>query len=331
MPMNTNEYQDVLDHVVTIVKQARTNAVQKASAEMVRMYWLIGNQIVERSEWGNKFVDTLSRDIRAAFPGVKGFSPRSLKYMAKFAREVDSQLCSSYCTIPWGHIMKLLDKTEPGEMREWYREAIVENGWSQIVLDHQIDLHLYERQALAGKVTNFDRTLPAPNSELAQQALKDPYIFDFITAKQNQQEHDIEEQMLSNVTNLLLELGTGFAFMGRQYHLAVGKEDFYIDLLFYNTMLHCYIVIELKNGRFKPEYTGKLSFYVSAVNGELRGPSDGPTIGLLLCKSKDDVVARYALQDINQPIGVSEYRLSDALPDDLSSCLPSPEDLESHL
>lgn len=176
--------------------------------------------------------------------------------MAKFAREVDSQLCSSYCTIPWGHIMKLLDKTEPGEMREWYREAIVENGWSQIVLDHQIDLHPYERQALAGKVTNFDRTLPAPDSELAQQALKDPYVFDFITAKQNQQEHDIEEQMLSNATNLLLEPGTGFALVGRQYHLVVGHTDFYIDPLFYNIKLHCCVVVELKNVEFKPEFAG---------------------------------------------------------------------------
>ena len=331
MLMHTNEYQDILDHVVSIVQQARTSAIQKASAEMVRMYWLIGNEIVERSEWGSKFIDTLSHDIRTAFPSIKGFSPRNLKYMAKFAREVDARLCNSCCTIPWGHITLLLDRTEPGARREWYIAATAENGWSRSVLDHQIDLHLYERQALAGKVTNFERTLPSPDSELAQQALKDPYVFDFIATKQGQQEHDIEEQMISNVTNLLLELGTGFAFMGRQYHLAVGEEDFYIDLLFYNTRLHCYVVIELKNEKFRPEFTGKLSFYVSAVNGELRGPTDGPTIGLLLCKAKDNVVARYALQDINQPIGVSEYRLSDALPDDLSACLPSPEDLENRL
>lgn len=298
---------------------------------MIRMYWLIGNELVERSEWGNKFIETLSRDIRAAFPGIKGFSVRSLKYMAKFAREVDSELCNSYCTIPWGHVVKLLDKTNPGERREWYRQAIIENGWSQIMLDHQIDLQLYERQQLAGKVTNFSRTLPAPESELAQQALKDPYVFDFITTRQGYQEHEIEQRMVENVTKTLLELGTGFAFMGRQYHLAVGGEDFYIDLLFYNVMLHSYIVVELKNTAFKPEYTGKLTFYVSAVDGELRGEGDNPTIGLLLCKEKNDVVAEYTLKDVNRPIGVSEYRLDDVLPGDFAKYLPSPEDLQSRI
>lgn len=298
---------------------------------MVRMYWLIGNEINERSEWGNKFIDTLSRDIRSAFPGIKGFSTRSLKYMAKFAREVDSELCNSYCTIPWGHIVKLLDRTKPGDEREWYRNAIVENGWSQVVLDHQIDLKLYERQALAGKVTNFTRTLPAPDSELAQQALKDPYIFDFITAKQGYREHDIEGQMVSNATKLLLELGTGFALVGRQYHLVVGHTDFYIDLLFYNIKLHCYFVVELKNDDFKPEFAGKLSFYISAVDGELAGEGDNPTIGLLLCKSKDNVVAEYSLQNVDAPIGVSEYRLGDALPEGYAKYLPTPEDLQARI
>lgn len=331
MLMSNKEYKETLNHIVGIVNQSRSNAVQKASAEMVRMYWLIGAEIVERSTWGNKFVETLSHDIRCAFPGIKGFSVRSLKYMAKFAREVDTQLCNSYCTIPWGHIVKLLDKTEPGEKREWYRRAIIENGWSQVVLDHQIDLKLYERQVVADKVTNFARTLPAPDSELAQQALKDPYIFNFITAKQGQQEHDIEEQMVTNVTNLLLELGTGFAFMGRQYHLMVGGEDFYIDLLFYNTKLRCYVVIELKNDKFKPEFTGQLSFYVAAVDGELAGEHDNPTIGLLLCKEKNDTVAEYSLKDVNAPIGVSEYRLGDVLPEEYIKYLPTPEDLQARI
>lgn len=331
MLMNTNDYKDTLHRVIDIVNQSRTNAVQRASAEMVHMYWLIGRVINDHSEWGNKFIDTLSHDIRAAFPGIKGFSVRSLKYMAKFAREVDPQLCNSYCTIPWGHIVKLLDKTEPGEKREWYRQAIVENGWSQIVLDHQIDLNLYERQALAGKVTNFSRTLPEPDSELAQQALKDPYIFDFITARQDMQEHDIEEQMMANVTKLLLELGTGFSFVGRQYHLVVGDSDFYIDLLFYNIKLHCYMVVELKNVPFQPEFAGKLGFYVEAVDGELAGEGDGPTIGLLLCKSKDDVVAEYSLQSIDEPIGISEYRLGDTLPEGYGGILPTPEDLAARL
>ena len=331
MLMNTSAYQGVFDRIVNIVNEARASAVQKASAEMVRMYWSIGCELNARSEWGNKFIETLSRDIRTAFPGVRGFSVRSLKYMAKFAREVDEQLCSSCCTIPWGHLMLLLDKTEPGPKREWYLKAAIENGWSRTVLDHQIDIKLYERQVIAGKVTNFSRTLPAPDSELAQQALKDPYVFDFITARQDMQEHDIEEQMVNDVTKLLLELGTGFAFMGRQYHLTVGNEDFYIDLLFYNTQLHSYVVVELKNERFKPEFTGQLGFYVSAVDGELAGEYDRPTIGLLLCKTKDDVVAEYSLNNVSAPIGVSEYRLGDALPEEYGKYLPTPEDLEARI
>lgn len=331
MLMNSHDYQDALKHIVDIVNQSRANAVQKASAEMVRMYWLIGNELVQRSEWGNRFIDSLSKDIRAAFPGIRGFSVRSLKYMAKFAREVDSELCSNCCTIPWGHIMLLLDKTEPGDSREWYLNAARENGWSRAVLNHQIDLKLYERQVMAGKVSNFTRTLPSPDSELIQQALKDPYIFDFITTKQGLHEHDIEEQMVSNVTNLLLELGTGFAFMGRQYHLNVGSEDFYIDLLFYNTQLRCYVVIELKNEKFKPEFTGQLSFYVAAVDNELAGKFDNPTIGLLLCKEKDNVVAEYSLRDIDAPIGVSEYRFGDILPEQYSNYLPTPEDLQARI
>lgn len=331
MLMNNGEYRDSLDRIVSIITDARMRALQGANAEVVRMHWLVGGELNERSEWGNKYIDTLSKDIRTTFPGIKGFSARSMKYMAKFNREVSYQLCSSCCTIPWGHIMVLLDKTEPGARREWYIGATVENGWSRPVLVHQIESNLYERQALAGKVTNFRRTLPAPESELAQQELKDPYIFDFITTRQSMMERDIEDQMVANVTSLLLELGTGFAFMGRQYHLNVGGEDFYIDLLFYNVKLHCYIVVEFKNAEFKPEYTGKLSFYVSAIDGELRGEGDNPTIGLLLCKEKNDVVAEYSLQDINQPIGVSEYRLGDELPGDLAKYLPSPEDLQARI
>lgn len=331
MLMNADEYKEVLNRIVAIVSSARARVVQNASAEVVRMYWSTGCVLNEYSDYGTAFIDSLSKDIRMAFPGVKGFSTRSLRYMAKFAREVDLENCSSCCKIPWGHIMLLLDKTEPGERRTWYIDATIENGWSRSVLDHQIDLKLYERQALAGKVTNFTRTLPAPDSELAQQALKDPYVFDFITVRQDLHERDIEEQMVSDVTKLLLELGTGFAFMGRQYHLVVGEDEFYIDLLFYNTKLRCYVVVELKNERFKPEFTGQLGFYVAAVDEELACEADNPTIGLLLCKSKDNVVAEYSLRSIDAPIGVSEYRLGDALPGEYAEYLPTPEDLQARI
>lgn len=328
MLANNSEYMNLLEQVKREIAQTRTQVASQASASIVGMYWRIGRHLNEEREYGTSFIDSLSKDIRAAFPGIKGMSARSLRYMAKFAREVDAEFCNDYCKIPWGHVVKLLDKTKAGEQREWYRLATIENGWSQTVLDHQLDLKLYERQVLSSKVSNFSRTLPDPQSELVQQQLKDPYVFDFITTRQSHEEHEVEQQMVENVTNTLLELGTGFAFMGRQHHFVVGGEDFYIDLLFYNTKLHCYVVVELKNDKFRPEYAGKLSFYISAIDGELAADVDNPTIGLLLCKSKNDVVAEYTLQDIDQPIGVSEYRLGDVLPGDFGKYLPSPEDLQ---
>lgn len=331
MLANSDEYMDVLERAKREIAESRQRAVTSANAELVLLYWRIGALVNERSEWGSGFVESLSRDIRAAFPGLKGFSVRSLKYMAKFAREVNLELCNSCCTIPWGHITQLLDKTKPGPAREWYVDATIENGWSRAVLVHQIESKLYERQVLAGKVDNFKRTLPAPESELAQQALKDPYIFDFITARQGVVEREVEERMMENLTGLLLELGTGFAFMGRQHHLVVGGQDFYIDLLFYNVKLRSYIVVELKNAPFKPEFVGKLNFYLSAVDDLLCGEHDNPSIGLLLCKTKNNVVAEYSLRDVEKPIGVSEYRLADVLPEGFADLLPSAEDIEKRL
>ncbi len=331
MLANSDEYMDVLERAKREIAESRQRAVTSTNAELVFLYWRIGTLVNERSEWGNGFVESLSRDIRAAFPGLKGFSVRSLKYMAKFAREVNLELCNSCCTIPWGHITQLLDKTKPGPEREWYVNATIENGWSRAVLVHQIESKLYKRRVLAGKVDNFDRTLPAPESELARQALKDPYIFDFITARQGAVEHEVEERMMENLTGLLLELGTGFAFMGRRYHLVAGGQDFYIDLLFYNVKLRSYIVVELKNAPFKPEVVGKLNFYLSAVDDLLCSEHDNPSIGLLLCKTKDNVVAEYSLRDVEKPIGVSEYRLADVLPEGFADLLPSAEDIEKRL
>ena len=331
MLANSDEYMDVLERAKREIAESRQRAVTSTNAELVFLYWRIGTLANERSEWGNGFVESLSRDIRAAFPGLKGFSVRSLKYMAKFAREVNLELCNSCCTIPWGHITQFLDKTEPDPEREWYVNATIENGWSRAVLVHQIESKLYKRQVLAGKVDNFERTLPAPESELAQQALKDPYIFDFITARQGAVEHEVEERMMENLTGLLLELGTGFAFMGRRHHLVVGGQDFYIDLLFYNVKLRSCIVVELKNAPFKPEFVGKLNFYLSAVDDLLCSEHDNPSIGLLLCKTKDNVVAEYSLRDVEKPIGVSEYRLADVLPEGFADLLPSAEAIEKRL
>ena len=331
MLANNDDYLNALGRIKSEIAEAQNRAVQSANAEVIRLYWRVGRLIDERSLWGSKYLESLSQDIRTAFPGIKGFSVRSMKYMVKFAREVDGQWCSSCCTIPWGHIMFLLDKTDPGTEREWYVQATIENGWSRAVLSHQVETKLYERQALAGKVSNFERTLPAPESELAQQALKDPYIFDFITARQGAVEHEVEDRMMENITRLLLELGTGFAFVGRQYHLSVGEQDFYIDLLFYNIRLRSYVVVELKNAAFKPEFAGKLNFYLSAVDDLLRTEHDNHSIGLLLCKTKDNVVAEYALRDIGKPMGVSEYRLAEVLPEGFAELLPSTEDIEKRM
>ena len=233
--------------------------------------------------------------------------------------------------IPWGHNVVLLDKVADKVERLWYAEQSRKNGWSRNVLVHQIESDLYQRQALAEKVSNFELRLPSPQSELAIQTMKDPYIFDFIPFKTDMLEREIEEALVKDVTKLLLELGTGFAFLGNQYHLNVGGDDFYIDLLFYNLNLRCYVVIELKTGEFKPEYAGQLNFYLSAVDGLLKQKQDNPSVGLLLCKSKNDLVAEYSLKDMSKPIGVSAYQVTSKLPEELEKQLPSVEDIQKRI
>lgn len=230
-----------------------------------------------------------------------------------------------------GHNVVLLDKISAPEERQWYLDACKRNGWSRAVLLHQIESGLYQRQAIAEKVSNFTNRLPTPQSELAVQTMKDPYIFDFIPFREDMVERDIERALVKDVTKLLLELGTGFAFLGNQYHLNVGGDDFYIDLLFYNLNLRSYVVIELKTGEFKPEYAGQLNFYLSAVDGILKKEQDNPTIGLLLCKSKNNLVAEYSLKDMSKPIGVSEYRVTSDLPQELEQQLPSVEDIRQRI
>lgn len=253
--------------------------------------------------------------------------------MAKFALSYpDREFVQTVSAqIPWSHNIAILDKVKDPEQRIWYIQKTAENSWSHSVLVHQIESGLYERQALAPKVSNFEHRLPSPQSELALQTMKDPYIFDFIPFREDMVERDIEQALVRDVTKLLLELGTGFAFLGNQYHLNVGGDDFYIDLLFYNLNLRCYVVIELKTGEFKPEYAGQLNFYLSAVDGILKKPEDAPSIGLLLCKRKNDLVAEYSLKDMSKPIGVSEYRVTSSLPAELEKELPSVEDIQKRM
>lgn len=333
MLMNSNEYLATIEQVKQEIKAAQYKAAVHVNTELIMLYHSIGCLINAHKSWGNKFIENLAQDIKLEFPQSTGYSVRNLKYMAKFAATYpDAEFVQQVVAqIPWGHNVVLLDKVADAEERNWYIEACRKNGWSRNVLVHQIESGLYQRQALAEKISNFERRLPSPQSELAVQTMKDPYIFDFIPFKEDMVERDIERALVQDVTKLLLELGTGFAFLGNQYHLNVGGDDFYIDLLFYNLNLRCYVVIELKTGEFKPEYAGQLNFYLSAVDGILKKDADNPSIGLLLCKSKNDLVAEYSLKDMSKPIGVSEYKVTSTLPEELERQLPSVEDLQKRI
>ena len=333
MLINTSEYLETVEQIKTEIQAAQYKAAVSVNQKMILLYHSIGEVINSHKVWGNRFIESLAKDIKLAFPNAKGYSVRNLKYMAKFAATYpDQQFVQTVSAqIPWSHNVAILDKVKDSDQRIWYIKKTAENGWSHSVLIHQIESCLYERQAIAEKVSNFEARLPSPQSELAVQTMKDPYIFDFVPFKEDMIERDIERALVKDVTKLLLELGTGFAFLGNQYCINVGGDDFYIDLLFYNLNLRCYVVIELKTGDFKPEYAGQLNFYLSAVDGILKTEQDNPSVGLLLCKSKNDLVAEYSLKDMSKPIGVSEYRITSDLPTELERQLPSIEDIQKHI
>ena len=333
MLMNNNEYLNLVQNIKQEIQHAQYKAALSVNKELIGLYYNIGQLINEHKTWGSKFIENLAADIKLSFPDAKGYSVRNLKYMAKFAlRFPDFEIVqAALAQITWYHHIALMDKVKTADEHIWYADQVSKNGWSRNVLVHQIESGLYARQVIANKISNFENRLASPQSELAVQTMKDPYIFDFIPFKEDMVERDIENALVKDVTKLLLELGTGFAFLGNQYHLNVGGDDFYIDLLFYNLNLRCYVVIELKTGEFKPEYAGQLNFYLSAVDGILKKDGDNPSIGLLLCKSKNDLVAEYALKDMSKPIGVSEYKVTSSLPEDLSKQLPSIEDIQKRI
>ncbi len=327
-------YDDFLSDPKTRISHAQIRAAVAVNKELVLLYWQIGRDILHRQEqqgWGAKVINRLATDLHQAFPEIKGFSSRNLKYMRAFAQAYpDEQFVQLLAAqIPWFHNCVLLDKVKDSAEREWYIKQTIQHGWSRNVLVHQIESQLYYRQGKA--ITNFDLTLPKPQSELAQQLLKDPYSFDFLNLGEEILERDLERALINHIRDFLLELGVGFAFVGSQYHLEVGGEDFYIDLLFYHLRLRCYVVIDLKIEEFKPEFSGKMNFYVSAVDDLLRHPDDQPTIGIILCKSKNKVIAEYSLRDMNKPIGVSVYQLRNNLPKGLQGNLPTVEQLEAEL
>ncbi len=331
---NNDKYFEILNDIKKTVIQTRNKIVESANKDLVLMYYNIGLKLIENNKWGSSFIDTLAKDLKIEFPTLKGMSARNLRYMQKFATEFDNDefLQGVLAKLSWNHNQVLLDKIKNKEIRKWYAKESFENGWSVSILTHQISLKLYERQALLGnKTTNFDETLPTPNNEQAKELLKSPYIFDFITADKDIKELDIERELIANITKLLLELGNGFAFVGRQYHLEIENEDYYIDLLFYNLKVRSYVVIELKTTEFKPEYAGKLNFYLNAVDTYIKDKNDNPTFGILLCKDKKRVTAELALKDINKPIGVTEYKILSEIPEFLENALPSIEDIEKRL
>jgi len=334
LTVNPTGYADWLAELKQRIHAAQQRATLAVNRELVLLYWQIGQDILARQAsqgWGSKVVDRLARDLRNAFPDMKGFSPRNLKYMRAFAEAwPDGEFVqAALAQLPWYHQLALLDKLQTAEERQWYAAQALENGWSRNVLVMQIESGLRQRTGAA--ITNFSQRLPRPQSDLARESLKDPYRLDFLGLGKEAQERAIEDALVKHVTQFLMELGAGFAFVGRQVHVEVGDKDFYIDLLFYHLKLRCYVVVELKAGEFQPEYAGKLNFYLSAVDSQLRHASDNPSLGLLLCKNRDKVVAEYSLRDMNKPIGVAEYQLVQALPKELQTDLPRIEDIESEL
>lgn len=324
---------DLVNEIKREIAATQHRMVTNANRDLIILYWRIGKSLNEYKSWGSKFVGNLAFDIRQAFPNIRGFSARNLQYMGQFAGIYnDLQIVQELpAQLTWTHNVNLMDKVKNKDEMLWYARQTLENGWSSNVLAMQIDSGLYGRQAVVDKTTNFKERLSAPQSDLAHQTLKDPYVFDFIEYREGMMERDVESALVGNVTKLLLELGKGFAYIGRQYHFEVEGEDFYIDLLFYHLELRCYIVIDLKMGDFKPEYAGKMNFYISAVDEQLKKPVDNPTIGILLCRKKKKLMAEYALRNLLTPIGVSEFKMISILPKELESILPTAEDIENRL
>ena len=329
----SNQYLQAVEEINDYVNQAKCRASVSVNSEIMKTNIFIGNVIIRNSEWGNKFVENLSKDMKMRFPSAKGYSVRNLKYMKKFAQTFTEDDVDEYGLgrITWSHHQILMSKVSNREEYIWYLEKTLEHKWSVDDLTSQVKSQLYERQAVANKISNFERRLPAEQKNMVLSTMKDPYMFDFIDYTEEMLETDIENELVKNVTSLLMELGTGFAFMGQQYHLEVGEKDFYIDLLFYNTKLRCYVAIDLKTGEFKPEQAGKMNFYLSALDDLVKAPEDNPSVGLILCRDENRTIAEYALRDMSKPIGVSEYHLGTDLPSDLKDAFPAVEDIRSRI
>ncbi len=330
-----NEYKNWIKEIKAKIRTTQLKAAVAINSSLIEFYWDLGKMISEKqTAWGTQFLERLSKDLKAEFPDMEGFSVTNLKYCRLFynyfaiSPQAGDELGQQpVVRIPWGHIKLIIGKIKSITEAQFYINQTIENHWSRDVLALQIKTNLYER---AGKaISNFKNTLPEPQSDLAQQTLKDPYVFDFFTMAKPYKERDIEKQLVQHVTKFLLELGKGFAFVGQQYHLQIAEQDYYIDLLFYHIKLKCYVVIELKNTKFIPEYAGKLNFYLSAVDSLVKQEDHNATIGILLCRDKNNIEAEFALRDINKPMGVSEFQITEILPENLKSSLPTIEEIEN--
>lgn len=338
-PLTKNkDYSAWLKELKNNIRRVQIKAAVRINSELLQFYWNLGQDIVDRQKnanWGAGFLKQLSMDLSSEFPDMKGFSLTNLKYVRQwylfYSQKIEKsqQAVDQLTQIPWGHNIAIVSKCKNLDEALFYVQKTIQNSWARSVLIHQIESDLFRRAGQA--ITNFKATLPSPQSDLARETLKDPYNFDFLTLTEKHDEKELENALVKHVTKFLLELGAGFSYIGQQYRLEVGGDEFFIDLLFYHVKLHCYVVIELKSVKFRPEFAGKLNFYVSAVDGILKSEQDNATLGILICKSKNDTVVEYALRDIRKPIGVSEYIITKNLPDEFKSSLPSIEEIEAEL
>ena len=328
-----NEYKYIFKNIKDDIRNTRFRIIENANSELINLYFRLGKIIDDNWKYGNSFINELSIELKLEFPDMKGLSPRNLRRMKNFYKEYkDIQNWPvALANLPWTHNYTLIEKVKDFDKRIWYAEKCLENGWSQTILIHQIDSNLYQRQKENPKLTNFNKNMSNAQSELARDMIKDPYIFELSNLKDKATEIDIENAMIERIKNLLLEFGKGFSFIGSQYKISTDKSDYYLDLLFYHLELRCYIVVELKNTNFKPEYIGQLNFYVTAINKKLKKEYDNETIGLLLCKEKDKLSVEWALEGINNPIGVSSYEIEKYIPKEILEKLPTEKELNMHI
>ena len=333
--LNVSEYHEWISEIKSKIHSKRIKIALSANSELLGMYWEIGKEIVEKQKklnWGSRVIEKMAVDLRHEFPDIKGFSKRNIYAMRQWYLLYSQKFTfvpRPVAQIPWGQNRLIISKTKDVEEALFYARETLRNSWSRDLLEIQIEDKLYQRQGKA--ITNFENILPEQQSDMAKNILKDPYHFDFLGLENSALERAIEIELTKHITEFLLELGKGFAYVGNQYKIEISETDYYIDLLFYHLELRCYVVIELKAGKFMPEYAGKLNFYLSAVDSQLKKDTDNPSIGILLCKRKDKIEAEYALRDINKPLGISEYRLTEAIPENIKTQLPSIEEIENEL